>query len=142
MNINTLAHQPSKTFFIKSAWPWCCMAELPMIHLLEHRYCNRGTLYFPQKSTNLMCSTRLSKKTPENKKPCIKQLKLSSWEISSTNSGQVPLELSKCDVNLLFHVPIYLVYKASVTEDRSTQYIFSLHCSTRSTSYLFNSIFK
>lgn len=33
-------------------------------HFDEHRYCNNGTRYLPQKSTNLICSTRLSKKTP------------------------------------------------------------------------------
>lgn len=33
----------------------------------EQRYCSRGTRYLPQKSTNLMCSIRLSKKTPGKK---------------------------------------------------------------------------
>lgn len=33
-------------------------------HLEEHRYCINGTRYFPQKSTNLICSTWLSKNTP------------------------------------------------------------------------------
>lgn len=36
-------------------------------HFEEHRYCSNGTRYFPQKSTNLMCSMRLSKKTPAKK---------------------------------------------------------------------------
>lgn len=33
-------------------------------YLEEHKYCMRGTRYFPQKSTNLICSTWLSKNTP------------------------------------------------------------------------------
>lgn len=32
----------------------------------EHKYWSKGTRYFPQKSTNLICSTRLSKKTPKS----------------------------------------------------------------------------
>lgn len=32
----------------------------------EHKYCSSGTRYFPQKSTNLICSMRLSKKTPKS----------------------------------------------------------------------------
>lgn len=32
----------------------------------EHRYWSRGTRYRPQKSTNLICSTRLSKNTPKS----------------------------------------------------------------------------
>ncbi|KYN28466.1 hypothetical protein ALC57_02193 [Trachymyrmex cornetzi] len=37
------------------------------MHLLLHKYCNSGKRYLPQKSTNLMCSTRLLKKTPAQK---------------------------------------------------------------------------
>lgn len=36
-------------------------------HFDEHRYWSNGTRYFPQKSTNLMCSMRLSKNTPATK---------------------------------------------------------------------------
>lgn len=57
---------PSKTFLIillsvlsPSTFLWLTM------HLDEHRYCSNGIRYFPQKSTNLMCSTRSSKNTPD-----------------------------------------------------------------------------
>lgn len=33
-------------------------------YLDEQRYCINGTRYLPQKSTNFICSTRLSKNTP------------------------------------------------------------------------------
>lgn len=38
-----------------------------VLHLGEQRYCSKGMRYFPQKSTNLMCSTLTSKYTPKYK---------------------------------------------------------------------------
>lgn len=59
---------PNRTFFI-IWWSGRSSPRLealkPATHFDEQRYCRRGMRYFPQKSTNLMCSTRLSKNTPE-----------------------------------------------------------------------------
>lgn len=71
--LNTIKHRvpvhPSRTFLIMllSVLSPCTMLWLTM-HLDEHRYCSRGMRYLPQKSTNLMCSTRSSKNTPGGKK--------------------------------------------------------------------------
>lgn len=43
---------------------WGLCSSSCSIHFDEHKYCNKGTRYLPQKSTNFICSTRLSKKTP------------------------------------------------------------------------------
>jgi len=59
---------PSKTFFIMST-SWAQGGNSSMdcdfgTQRGEHRYSKNGTLYFPQKSTNFICSNRESKYTP------------------------------------------------------------------------------
>lgn len=56
--------QPNNTFFIMYGRAGLRSSSPSVTHLAEHKYCNSGIRYFPQKSTNLTCSTRLLKNTP------------------------------------------------------------------------------
>lgn len=60
---------PSNTFLIMllSVLSPCTLLWLTM-HFDEHRYWSSGIRYFPQKSTNFICSTRSSKNTPAIKR--------------------------------------------------------------------------
>lgn len=78
--------QPRSTFFIFVATGSVSSSEsdsvlenrLPgvLVHRGEQRYCSNGRRYFPQKSTNLMCSTRDVKQTPGKKAKNIHQFSL------------------------------------------------------------------
>lgn len=69
VSFNVYSSHPSRTFLIiLLSVLSSCVFLLLTIHLDEHRYCNNGIRYLPQKSTNLMCSTRSSKNTPDKVK--------------------------------------------------------------------------
>jgi len=65
------ASYPSRTLLslLETGWSWCESSLIQACTRVvwqrgEHRYCISGRRYFPQKSTNLTCSTRDVKYTP------------------------------------------------------------------------------
>lgn len=60
-------NQPRRTFLIIAPLTTSSPSR-DSIHFLLQRYCSNGRRYFPQKSTNLTCSTLLLKNTPVTKR--------------------------------------------------------------------------
>lgn len=63
VKIASNSNQPKRTFLIIAPLTTSSPSR-DSIHFLLQRYCSRGRRYFPQKSTNLTCSTLLLKNTP------------------------------------------------------------------------------
>ena len=83
----------------------------PVLHLDEQMYCIKGIRYFPQKSTNLTCSTRESKYTPRHL-GLTQQFDVSKY--STSCPGRVLSLYFKLESNQISSMYYYSIYERSI----------------------------